>query len=114
MLNNAFIFCCLKSILFMHNADICQHKLPQFWRGLFGVLQGSCKEVSLHWLFLRVLLYRVKTLVWLDRMLNHRADPTNAMIGCDNSKSRSLWGVEVKQLTNKCCNLIGPHPPQTS
>ena len=26
-----------------------------------------------------------KALVWLDRMLQHRVDPTNAMIGSDNT-----------------------------
>ena len=27
--------------------------------------------------------------VWLDRMLHHRADPTNAMIGGENSQTTS-------------------------
>ena len=30
-----------------------------------------------------------KAFVWLDRMPNHRADPTNAMIGGENSQTRS-------------------------
>ena len=44
--------------------------------------------------------------VWLEGMLHHRADPTNAMIGCDNSQTRSPWGVQVKQLTKICWHLI--------
>ena len=47
-----------------------------------------------------------KAFVWLDRMLHHRADPTNAMIGGDNSQTRSPWGVQVKQLTKICWHLI--------
>ena len=47
-----------------------------------------------------------KAFVWPDRMLHHRADPTNAMIGGDNSQTRSPWGVQVKQLTKICWHLI--------
>ena len=39
-----------------------------------------------------------KAFVCLDRMLRHWADPTNVMIGGDNSQTRSLCGVQVKQL----------------
>ena len=35
----------------------------------------------------------------LDRMLDHRAGPTNGMIGGDNSQTRLPWGVQMKQLT---------------
>ena len=49
---------------------------------------------------------------WLDRMLHNRADPTNAMIGCDNSQTRSPWGAQVKRLTKICWHLICyPHHP---
>ena len=43
-----------------------------------------------------------KAFVWLDRMLHHRADPTNAMTGGDNSQTRSPLGVQVKWLTKIC------------
>ena len=33
-------------------------------------------------------------------------DPIKAMIGGDNSQTRSPWGVQVKQLTKVCCHLI--------
>ena len=57
----------------------------------------------------------VKAFGWLDSMLHHRADPTNAMIGGDNSQTRSPWAVQVKQLTKICWHLIcSPYPPQTS
>ena len=37
-----------------------------------------------------------KDFVWLARMLYHRADHTNAVIGGDNSQTRSPWRVQVK------------------
>ena len=42
------------------------------------------------------LLYRAKAFEWLDRMLHHRADPINTLIGVDNSQNRSRLGVQVK------------------
>ena len=54
-----------------------------------------------------------KAFVWLDRMLHHRADPTNEMIIGDNSQTRSPWGVQVKQLTKICWYLIAPTSTQT-
>ena len=47
-----------------------------------------------------------KDFVWLARMLYHRADHTNAVIGGDNSQTRSPWRVQVKWLTKICCYLI--------
>ena len=60
------------------------------------------KGVSLRWLFLLVLqflplLYGVKAFVWLGRMMHHMEDPSNAMIGGDNSQTRSPWGEQVKE-----------------
>ena len=56
-----------------------------------------------------------KAFVWLDRMLHHRADPTNAMIGGDNSQTRSPWGStgEATDQDMLAPDLL-PHPPQTS
>ena len=34
-----------------------------------------------------------KFFVWLDRILHHRADPANAVIGDDNSQTRSRLGA---------------------
>ena len=43
--------------------------------------------------FIRVLgklQTRAKSFLWLNMMLHHRADPTNAMVGGDNSKNKSF------------------------
>ena len=34
--------------------------------------------------------------------------PSNAVIGADNSHTRSQWAVQVKLLTNKCWQLSVP------
>ena len=58
-----------------------------------------------------------KSFVLLDRMLHHRADPSNTMIGCDNSQTRSQWGVQVNTGSTDQDMLapdLLPHPPQMS
>ena len=50
----------------------------------------------------------VQAFVWLDWMLHHRVDPTNAIIGGDNSQTRSPWGLQVKRLTKICWHLTAP------
>ena len=37
---------------------------------------------------------------------SYDSNPTNAMIGGDNSQTRSPWGVQVKQLTKICWHLF--------
>ena len=52
---------------------------------------------------------KLKIVQILDRILHHRADPTNAMIGGDNSQTRSTWGEATDQ------DMLAPDLlPQTS
>ena len=60
---------------------------------LTGSTQGVSAVVFPPGLQFMPLLYGAKAFVWPDRML---ADPTNAVIGGDNSQARSPRGVEVK------------------
>ena len=88
----------------------CQIECWLFWicKLMNAVISRLSKIYeTLHW------CAGAKAFIWLDRMLHHRADPTNEMIIGDNSQTRSPWGVQVKQLTKICWYLIAPTSTQT-